>query len=862
MAINNLSYSDTFKKWFDTTNTVISTVNGITVYNIVAGDGIGVTSSSNVFTVSHGSNVSTGVTFSGNVNFTGVVSFTNSPISNATTVVSVSPKISGITSGNVVRIDSAGLTLAKADSAVNSEVLGIVVSETASANVVALSGLIDNTTFSGTIANALGVAGGTLSPGQAYFLNPSMAGGITSVEPSTYGQVSKPILLGITGNAGSLLTYRGILLEGISAGITAELDNKIIVEIDYATATISTGNAVKVGDPVCFYRDVEAAEASINTNNPSGSPKLKTYGKLNNSSYNCSFIPDLSVWTDATVLRGKEFLGLISKIISNASSKYLLEITLPGGSFTTTVSELDTNFYVDTAQTNYLNLNSLGKLVTATSNSKFINLVHLNDGFNTVKIIITGLNGVSSFTGEPTPPSYISSGLTAALEYYNLLPNGSFAVWQRPALLKSTTVASSYTTDYLVQPNSSTATDAGGAYTYYLKYIDPIADRWFAVRNLDYFTYTSGGNRFIGLTAGSNITRQAFASDQAEVPGSPLYYLDCKFDYSLTPVNNNRRPRLENIQANARLAQNQRVTVSFWGKSTVLGSTLDLIYNRYTPNYSSESGFTAALEGRTNVTIASGGITLGLAWQKYKRSFDMSVAPFTLADNELGWLGVGFEFPSSTATISLAQAQMHLGNEAAEPLNINYDDELKRCKKLYQTSFEQGVTYISKGLAANLKGSPNRENTEYPARLVFTSRNPIFNYPVSMDLTPSDVVYYSPFSGNHGIAYIINDDKSITKDTNQITTSDNQRLPWQNVNFAGSTITKSRLTNTASPDLYITSSTGIFKSYAIAGTGNGLLGPITYLDTVVFDYILDADITSSNYQTNSFSIQYPNKVYY
>jgi hypothetical protein len=60
MTIPNLNTSDTFKTWFDRTNTVISEVNGITIHNLLAGDGIGVTSASNVFTVSHGSLVATG----------------------------------------------------------------------------------------------------------------------------------------------------------------------------------------------------------------------------------------------------------------------------------------------------------------------------------------------------------------------------------------------------------------------------------------------------------------------------------------------------------------------------------------------------------------------------------------------------------------------------------------------------------------------------------------------------------------------------------------------------------------------------------------------------------------------------------
>jgi hypothetical protein len=862
MAINNLIYSDTFKKWFDTTNSVISEVNGITVYNILAGDGIGITSSSNVFTINHGSVVSGGVTFSGNVNFTGLVSFTTNPISNSATVISVTPKVSGLTAGNVVRIDSGGLTLAKADSAVNSEVLGIVVSETATANVVALSGLIENNLFNKTISNSLGLSGATLFAGQAYFLSAITAGTITPNEPESYGTVSKPIILGVTAEAGSFLTYRGILLEGISAGITAELDNKIIVELDYANTDSTTGNSVKLGDPVCFYKDESDSENLLN----SVKSILKTYGKLNNSSNQCAFIPDMSVWANTQVLRGKEFLGLVSKIISNAGSKYILEVTLPGGSFTTTISELDSSFYFDTATTNYLNLNSSAKLVTAISGSKFINLIHANDGFNTVKIVLVSSgNSVVGFGGEPSPPVYVSSGLTAPTEYYNLLPNGAFTVWQRPAPTRSSVYTTSYTTDYLLQPNERVTSDAFGNYTYFtFKYIDPLADRWFAIRNLSHYVYTSGGRTYTGLTSGSQIIRKTFDSNQAEVSGSPLYYIDCKFNYNLSPVSSlSLRPRIENIQPNARLAQGQRVTFSFWGKSDVLGATLDLIYNRYKASYPDEAGFTADLEGRTNLTQSSNGITLGLSWAQYKRSFDVAPTGWTLSPSDLGWFGVGFEFPSSTATISLAQTQMQLGNEVSPPISISYDQELKRCKELYQTSFEPGITYINTGAQTDRFGSANREATSKTlGQIQVSPKVSLFYYPITMSLTPlgSDSNIFCPKTGRLYGVFI----RNLNKTDLEIKITDNQGLPWQNTTF-GTVNTKYRTVGNSNGNL--TSNFSInnsnyppTKQFAQLVSINNT---VIMFDDILFDYVIDADITSSTYNANSFSIPYSTtKIYY
>jgi len=236
-TIPSLAGTDTFNTWFNTTNSIITTINGISMYRGFSGDGVNVTFDSNGnYTFSHSNNVNTGVTFNGNITFNGSVAFASGGPSITTTTINITPKISGLTAGNIVIVSpTLGLTLAKADSAVNAEVFGVVVNQTATSTVVAVGGSVNNDLFSKTIGNALGISGATLTPGQAYFLSPTVSGGITTTEPNTYGQVSKPVLLGITGNSGLFLPYRGILLEGISAGITAELDNKVIIELDYSS---------------------------------------------------------------------------------------------------------------------------------------------------------------------------------------------------------------------------------------------------------------------------------------------------------------------------------------------------------------------------------------------------------------------------------------------------------------------------------------------------------------------------------------------------------------------------------------------------------------------------------------------------
>lgn len=860
-SINNLVYSDKFKKWFDTTNTIITTLNGITVYNLLQGDGVSLSSSGNVFTVSHAPTVTTGVTFNGSVRFNGSVSFATNPTTYSTTTINVSPKVSGITAGKFVRMDSTGLTLAKANSAVNAEVLGVVVNDTASAHVVALAGLLDNSLFANTIQNAIGT---TLIPGEAYFLDSVVPGGITTNEPQTYGYVSKPVLLGVTGDSGSILTYRGVLLEGLSYGITAELDNKLIIEYDTNGGMYHA--LPMVGDVFLYFDD---SSTGFDANWAIGGD-VKSKGKVNNSTYHIGTILDAGygaiIRDKATpYVTGKEFLGLVSRIISESSGVYILEITLPGGTITTQINQLDSNQYPNTSKTTALAFNTDLAFVPATGTTKVLDFIRVNDVDNTVKLVISRGAGSGTQGGGGLPPS----GTTSTVEYQNLIPNGAFTVWQRPTFIGGTLSGSyttTYTDDYLMQPFNIIATDANGPNTFYTyRLIDPVADRWFAIRNLDYLTYIDGAATRRGLTGGSSIYRRSFSSDQTSVPGSPLYYLDCVFNYSLSPVSSlAKRPRLENIQPNARLAQGQTVTFSFWGKSSVSGSTLDLIYNQYKPNYSDFTGLTAAIETRTNLTSSGGGITLTTAWKQYSKSFTVAPAGFTLADNELGWFGVGFEFPTSSATISLAQSQLHLGNYAITPVNIPYDKELERCRELYQTNFARGTTYIYNSVlntANRTLGSTDLTGDNYLRCPVFSvsSMSCPFRYLTKMALFPNDFVYFSPVQGSRSSVYITNAPGG-ARNSSSINTTNNikQGLPWQSSTFAAADIDKIRnpsdsgiaftVSNIGKEELRINFRPGVGKTELGSGA-------VTFFDTIQFNYILNADITSSAYAT-TFAFPY------
>ena len=223
-SISNLTGTSTFYDWFLKENDeIIAKLNQIEVSGVTGGDGIGVSinTSSGLATISVGGtsgSITRGITFRGAVSFLG-----------ETVVPNASYKITGITTGtpgytfgSVVRVTTSGYTAAKANDPDAAEVVGVISSRTTTYSVVTVSGKIDG--------DFTGVAGATLSPGCVYFLNPVVAGGITTSEPSTVGYISKPVIIGLGETAGMVIQYRGNYINEVGTGLSGT--NKIIISID------------------------------------------------------------------------------------------------------------------------------------------------------------------------------------------------------------------------------------------------------------------------------------------------------------------------------------------------------------------------------------------------------------------------------------------------------------------------------------------------------------------------------------------------------------------------------------------------------------------------------------------------------
>jgi len=105
--------------------------------------------------------------------------------------------------GNAVYHNGTSYAKAKADAVETSEAVGIVDS------------IIDSDTF--TIIYSGKIVGlSDLEVGKVYFLSDTVAGGITSVEPTDTGHVSKPILIATSETSGIVINMRGIVIVDVT----------------------------------------------------------------------------------------------------------------------------------------------------------------------------------------------------------------------------------------------------------------------------------------------------------------------------------------------------------------------------------------------------------------------------------------------------------------------------------------------------------------------------------------------------------------------------------------------------------------------------------------------------------------------
>jgi hypothetical protein len=118
----------------------------------------------------------------------------------STTSVSITQTAHSLAVGDVVRLSGSSYVKAQANTATNAEVVGMV------------SGVTDVDHFTLLVSgHATGLSG--LAPGTVFFLNPAIAGALTSVNPATVGEISKPVMIADSTTSGFFNNWRGLVVQ-------------------------------------------------------------------------------------------------------------------------------------------------------------------------------------------------------------------------------------------------------------------------------------------------------------------------------------------------------------------------------------------------------------------------------------------------------------------------------------------------------------------------------------------------------------------------------------------------------------------------------------------------------------------------
>ena len=387
--ITSLTLGTTFGGWYAKNNVMIQRLNALNVANIIGGDGITAsphTGASGGYTLSLSGTVSRDMTFN-NVTVTGnLVSNFAGAVSGTTIIL---PANTGVTVGNIVYIDSTGnLEKALADDECTAEVVGIVIGFTGGSAQVATTGRISGSSI---IEAFTGTVGATLQKGVVYFLSGGVSGAGTTLEPDVTSYVSKPMLLGLTGDSGLILPYRGfIATEGT-------LGNTTVVQGVCGGSGVLSLNGITAA---LWDTGVETQTANLRqTGHLHALTHVSVSGDTSNSKLTKSLALDLS--------------GGFSKIypLNAGGMTFTSESSLASGA---------------------INLTKVEQSFISNPNSGFIFSTDgvTNDVYRIAKIKIIPRSQYSqaSFTFSLQKEYYAHSGTTAISSVINTAPEGSLRV--------------------------------------------------------------------------------------------------------------------------------------------------------------------------------------------------------------------------------------------------------------------------------------------------------------------------------------------------------------------------------------------------------------------------------------------------
>lgn len=393
--ITPLGNTASFRDWFNQyNNDVLSKINLAQIAFPNAGDGI--TFSSSVgggYTFALSGTVAKQMTFQNSVVFQGGVSLGNAELSGLVYGVSGDYTSAGVTLGKVVRLtNTGGLTLAQADSPQNAEVMGIAISVSTARTLVALAGNISGSSIASNL-----VSGGFTS-GCVYFLDPVNAGGVTRAEPTSFGQVSKPMILGVGTNEGIILPYRGQYINGICGGSGDNIFNSaVFIKVE------SRGESGNV------FGLRPGRIVAINTGTvPSGTTLYNSVG-FSNSYYKAT-----------NVTKPEAIIGIATEYVGSYTETSGNPVTIKVNTIGSVINDI-ANFGSDWNQvstTPVVYLNSTGEVTDSSASNPQLVVGSIADG---------------NFIFNPVSPSQIITSQTSSGGggSPNILINGSLSLWQR-----------------------------------------------------------------------------------------------------------------------------------------------------------------------------------------------------------------------------------------------------------------------------------------------------------------------------------------------------------------------------------------------------------------------------------------------
>jgi hypothetical protein len=704
--ISDLASNSTFYDWYlKENNEIISKLNLAQVSSVTGGDGVlvGLSASSGLVTLSIGGtsgNISRGLTFSGSVSFLGEVIVPNLSYK----IDGITVGSSGYTFGNVVRVTTTGYTLAQANGADQAEVIGVLSSLYPSYSVVTLSGKIGG--------NFTTVSGGTLSPGCVYFLDAATAGFITVTEPTTIGQVSKPVIIGLGETAGMVVQYRGNYLNASTTSATAT--NKITLSLPKSASPQTNG--FTAGVFVSYAYNLVSGSTFFNkVLTDTGRTAISGYFLSGSKNYIYRiYDPGTEYWN----LPNEEdfILGLIESFDSTGLN--IVYTVIREG----TSSAIPLGIKVATDARGAWAISGATYTVSSAGATGQVSLIDQNYNAN---VYASKYQTGFAFASKPTswlvmPRPISASSLTSSFRSTqipenltngnNYAFNGDFSIWQRKT------------------GRSSAYTSSGTVY---------FADNW--VRRQSGFKTSTSSSQ--------NIQRQTFSVTSTDVEGTPEYYVDIKCLEGITGDSDPAsRPTnavcdvgtmIDNIES----FNGSNITVSFYAKSTLANYTANVYFARY--------------NGTTQVSKQTiGTIDLQTAWTKHTLNYEVpSLASSTYSNDfvEIGldlkplYLAAHQNAISNTTnlTVSLSSFVVYDGTFTSPVHQFDeYSKKLAKAQKYYVSTYTDSQT----------EGSATMSSITEPALNTFTlthlpnSPFSIFKLPVTMRTTPS-VVVYSPLSG-------------------------------------------------------------------------------------------------------------------